>query len=188
MGIILKGFPVGSPKLFKNGLYKTGINTRSNRHKYMDKNELEKIVNYLVERGLATIKNNTDEKEAVIDYVAIFSKDENEYKDLEFIAESMGEEVDKAIRTGRTFLLKEPMKTPAGILLLIKIRKPDATRPQRGAPDFKIKDYQQFKNRYLGSNGNFTLMPRKDYEMIEIKGVDVLVYIPDKTSSERVPR
>jgi hypothetical protein len=153
----------------------------------MNKRELEKIVYYLVEQGLSAIKDNTDEKEAVIDYVAIFSKDENEYRDLEFVAESMGEEVDKeTVRTGRTFLLKEPMKTPAGILSLIKIRKPDATRPQRGAPDFKIRDYQQFKDKYLRRSGNFTLMLKKDYEMIEIKGVDVLVYIPDKTLGERM--
>ncbi|MDP3093655.1 MAG: hypothetical protein Q8N16_02720 [bacterium] len=153
----------------------------------MNKSELEKIVCYLVEQGLSAIKNNTDEKEAVIDYVAIFSKDENEYKDLELAAESIGEEVDKeTIRTGRTFLLKEPIKTPAGILSLIKIRKPDATRPQRGAPDFKIKDYQQFKEKYLRSSGNFTLILKKDYEMIEIKGVDALVYIPDRTLGERM--
>ena len=153
----------------------------------MNKNELEKIVNYIVEQGLFAIKSNTDEQEAIIDYVAIFSKDENEFKNLELVAETMGKEVDKeTAKTGKTFLLNEPLNTPAGILSLIKIRKPDATRPQRGAPDFKIKNYQLFKNKYLQSSGNFTLMTRKDYEMIEIKGVDVLVYIPNKTLSERM--
>ena len=152
----------------------------------MDKNEFEKIANYIIEQGLSTLKN-ADENNAVIDYVAIFSKDENEFKNLELVAETLGEEVDKEnAKTGRAFLLNEPLKTSAGNLSLIKVRIPDATRPQRGAPDFKIQNYQQFKEKNLQSSGNFTLMTRKDYEMIEIKGVDVLVYVPSKTLSERM--
>jgi len=155
----------------------------------MNKNDLEKIVIYLIEQGLETLKRFTDEKNPTIDYVAIFSKDENEFKNLELVAENMGHEVDKeTARTGRTFLLDQSLNTSAGVLSLIKIRKPDDTRPQRGAPDFKIQNYPQFKEKYLGSNGNFTLMPKKNYEMIEIKGVDVLVYIPDKTLGERMKK
>lgn len=147
---------------------------------------MEKILNYIIAQGLLVLKQ-TDEKNAVVDYAAIFSKDEDEFKNLELVAEAMGVEVDKeTVKTGRTFLLKQPLDTPAGKLSLIKIRKPDATRSQRGAPDFKIQNYQQFKDKYLQSSGNFTLMTRKDYEMIEIKGIDVLVYIPNKTLGERM--
>lgn len=155
----------------------------------MDKNEFEKIINYIVEQGLSTIKNNTNRKEAVIDYVSIFSKDKKEFRNLEFIVKSIGCEVDKeTMKTGRTYLLNKPLKTSAGALRLIKVRKPDPVRLQRGAPDFKIQDYQKFKDEYLQRSGNFTLMVRKDYEMIEIKGVDVLVYIPDNTLSERLSK
>jgi len=153
----------------------------------MNQNELKKIVDYIVEQGLSAIKNNTEEKQAVIDYLAIFSKDENEFKNLKLVAETMGVETDKEnIKTGKTFLLDEPIETSAGKLRLLKIRKPDATRPQRGAPDFKIPDYIQFKEKYLQTSGNFTLMARKNYEMIELKGVDVLVYIPNITLGERM--
>ena len=41
----------------------------------MDKNELKKIVNYIVEQGLFALKD-TNEKNAIIDYVAIFSKND----------------------------------------------------------------------------------------------------------------
>ena len=103
------------------------------------------------------------------------------------VAETLGEEIDKeTAKTGRTFLLNEAMETSAGKLSLIKVRLPDPARPQRGAPDFKITNYEQFKEIYLQSSGNFTLMIRKDYEMIEIKGIDVLIYIPSKTVSERM--
>ena len=152
----------------------------------MDKKEFEKIVNSIANLGLAVFEN-TDEKNPEIDYLAIFSKSEDEYKKLEKIAESLGEEMDKENhKTGRTFLLDEPMKTLAGVLTSVKVRLPDATRPQRGAPDFRVQNYQQFKEKYLQSSGNFTLMVRSDYEMIEIKGVDVLVYIPSKTLSDRI--
>lgn len=152
----------------------------------MDKNEFEKIINYIVEQGLLALKK-INEENCVIDYVAIFSKNENEFKSLELVAEKMGGEADKEnVKTGRTFLLNKSIDTSAGKLSLVKIRKPDATRPQRGAPDFKVKNYQEFKDKYLQSSGDFTLMIRKDYEMIEIKGVDVLVYIPSKTFGERI--
>lgn len=152
------------------------------------KNEgLEKIITYLVRQGLDTIKNNTDEDQVAIDYVSIFSKDDDEFKNLELVAETMGVQVDKEnIKTGKTFLLDKSIETSAGELKLVKIRIPDATRTQRGAPDFKIPNYMQFKEKYLQTSGNFTLMTRKDYEMIEIKGVDVLVYVPSKTLSERM--
>lgn len=153
----------------------------------MNKQELKKIITYLVNQGLQTIKNNTDEKQAIIDYVAIFSKDEDEFKNLNLIAQTMGPQVDKEnSKTGQTFLLDDPIETPAGKLKLIKIRIPDDTRPQRGAPDFKIPNYNEFKNKYLQTSGNFTLMIRKDFEMIEIKGIDVLVYIPNNTLGDRL--
>ena len=152
----------------------------------MDKKEFEKIINYIVEQGVETLKS-TDGKDAVIDYAAIFSKDEREFNSLMLVAETLGEEIDKeTAKTGRTFLLNEAMETSAGKLSLIKVRLPDPARPQRGAPDFKITNYEQFKEIYLQSSGNFTLMIRKDYEMIEIKGIDVLIYIPSKTVSDRM--
>jgi hypothetical protein len=155
----------------------------------MNQQDLEKILIYIVEQGLKAIKDNTVGVDAVLDYVAIFSKSENEYQEMLSIAETLGEEVDKeTIKTGHTFLLKTPLATPAGLLKLIKIRIPDPTRPQRGDSDFKIQNYQEFKDKYLQSSGNFTLMPRKEYEMIEIKGVDVLVYIPNKTLRERMKK
>jgi len=151
------------------------------------KDDLEKIINYIVNQGLAAIKEKTDETNAIIDYLAIFSKNQDEFKNLELVAKQLGEQVFKENdKTGPTFLLHKPFKTEAGSLKLLKIRLPDMTRPQRGAPDFKIDDYREFKNKWLGSSGTFTLMPRKSYEMIEMKGTDVLVYFPDKMSDDRL--
>ncbi len=153
----------------------------------MDKQGLENILGYIVKQGLETIETNTENVEATIDYVAIFTKNKSEFESLNTIAQSMGNEVDiETARTGNTYSLHEPIKTSAGLLKLIKIRFPDPTRPQRGAPDFKILNYQEFKSKYLKKGGNFTLMLKEKYEMVEIKGIDVLVYIPDNTLGERL--
>ena len=153
----------------------------------MDQNQLEKIVNYIIDQGVQAIKDNTDETSFVIDYLAIFAKDESEYQDLLQFTQGLGNEIDLAkIKTGLTFLLNKPIETKAGPLKQLKIRKPDPTRPQRGAPDFKIDNYSEFKEKYLQKSGNFTLMVKSDFEMVELKGVDVLVYFPNKLSTERI--
>jgi hypothetical protein len=153
----------------------------------MDKQNLENILHYLIKQGLETIKANTEEVESTIDYVAIFAKNKDEFDALDAEARSMGTEVDtETVVTGHTYLLSTPVKTSVGLLKFIKIRFPDPTRPQRGAPDFKVQNYQEFKNKYIRKSGNFTLMLKEKYEMIEIKGIDVLVYIPDNTLSERL--
>jgi hypothetical protein len=148
--------------------------------------KFNKIINYIAERGIEAVNANTDEFPVTIDYLSIFAKDEAEYQDLIEYTRELGKATDeKLAKTGKTIILKSPIETEAGLLKVIKIRKPDATRPQRGAPDFRVDDYQEFKSKYIMANGNFTLMLRADYEMIELKGVDVLVYFPSKLFDER---
>ncbi len=152
----------------------------------MTKQKLEEIVNYIVNQGLQAISKNTDENDSPIDYMGIFAKDESEFADIKQLLETMGSLGDKtATATGATYLLDEPLNTPAGPLKVLKIRKPDPTRPQRGAPDFRIINYPLFKERYSVDGGNFSLMLRKEYEMMELKGVDVLVYFPSQSFDER---
>jgi len=154
----------------------------------MTKQDLEKIINHIVNQGLQAISENTDEKDLLIDYIGIFSKDDNEFIDLDRLVSTLGKPGDKtATQSGSTYLLDEPLNTPAGPLKVLKVRKPDPTRPQRGAPDFQVKDYPTFKEKYFskGQNHNFSLMVRKEYEMLELKGVDVLVYFPSKSFDER---
>ena len=158
-----------------------------NNTEKMNQKDLEEIVNYIAKRGIEAIKTHTEEINPSLDYLAIFSKDEGEFKRLLQLVELLGEEIDKEVaKTGRTFLLHKPLSTSAGPLQVLKIRRPDPTRPQRGAPDFKISNYAEFKEKYLSTSGSFTLMIRKDYEMIELKGIDVLVYFPSLTLTERL--
>ncbi len=152
----------------------------------MTQQELEKIVNYIVHQAQQAILENTDEKDLPLDYMGIFSKDDAEFVGLERLLMTLGTPGDKtATTTGSTYLLEKPLDTPTGPLKVLKIRKPDPTRPQRGAPDFRVNNYSAFKEKYLSKGHNFSLMVRKKYEMMELKGVDVLVYFPSKTFDER---
>lgn len=153
----------------------------------MTKQDLEKIVNYIVDQALKAIHENTDEKDLLVDYMGIFAKDDAEFTEIEKLLRTLGKLGDKtATKSGTTILLDEPFNTPAGHLKVLKIRRPDPTRPQRGAPDFRVKDYATFKQKYFlsGQNSNFALMVRKKYEMLELKGTDVLVYFPSKVFNE----
>lgn len=152
----------------------------------MTKKDLENIIVYLVNQALEAIEKNTQERNLPVDYVAIFSKNKKEFENLTQVALSLGHEIEKqSLKTGLTILLNQPIQTPAGPLRLIKIRKPDPTRPQRGAPDFRVPDYKKFKDSYLYTSSNFALIIRKDYDMIELKGVDVLVYFPSEPLGDK---
>lgn len=68
---------------------------------------------------------------------------------------------------------------------LVKIRKTEAIKPQRGAIDFKVNNYEMFKKEYVNKEG-FTLVKKEMYEMIELSNpeFDVLVYFPSETLGE----
>lgn len=152
----------------------------------MTKQELEKIVTYIVDQGLLAIKENTNEKYLPIDYIGIFCQNDEEFIEMDNLVKTLGVLGDKtATGTGNTYLLNEPINTNAGLLKVLKVRKSDATRPQRGAPDFRVNNYQSFKEKYLSRGHNFSLITREVYELIELKGIDVLVYFPSKHFDER---
>jgi hypothetical protein len=148
----------------------------------MKREGIEQIVDYLVRHALEALDRRAEHFGAELDYVAIFSKDDQEFDELVLCVEKLGTEVDYQMRkTGVTFHLAQPIMTEFGDLKLLKIRKPDPTRPQRGAPDFVIQNYDEFKQKYLYTSGNFTLMFHTHTEMIELKGVDVLVYLKSRS-------
>lgn len=147
----------------------------------MTREQVEEIVCFLADRGVETIEKHAEGSGAIVDYVAIFARDQKEFEQMLACISPLGDEVDATMRkTGRTLKLHEPIQTNEGPVTFLKIRKPDPTRLQRGAPDFVIKDYAAFKEKYLRTSGDFTLMFHINSEMIELKGVEVLVYIKDQ--------
>lgn len=141
----------------------------------MTVDNFNRIIDYIVEKCV-DLKNKYVEEELEIDYICIFSQNQEEYDQFLELASSIGEIVDET-KTGPVFNFNSPPQTLAGIPKLLKIRIPDPTRPQRGDVDFNT-DYDNFKRKYL-DNKSFKLTKSWDgFEMIELRdeNYDVLVY------------
>ena len=116
-----------------------------------------------------------------LDYVDIFPKSEDEYKELLNQLKTLGKPVWQG-STGNTYMLEEPIETVKGVLNLLRIRTFDESKLIfRGHPDYTIKEtqYEEFKEDLL-KQGNVNLIKRTDYEMIEIwdKDFEVAIYFP----------
>ena len=146
----------------------------------MTENEFFAIIDHIVHQGGLLLERYIKDDGLSLDYVAIFSQDEEEQKQLLEIAHKLGSVVEET-KTGLTFLLSQPYKTKKGNLRLVKIRYWDKNKPFRGAPDFRVNDYTSFKEKY-GRLPNMNLIDRKEYEMLELsdKNSDILVYFPSE--------
>ena len=142
----------------------------------MNVKELEELVNYIVDEGERVKSKYLEEETGPVDYLSIFCKDEKEKNELLSLMKTEGEFIQDA-PTGPNFKLRTPIMTKSGPVPLIKIRNTDPVKRQRGAPDFRVKNYEEFKRKYLGRK-NINLIDRKTFEMIEIwdPDADVLVY------------
>jgi len=126
---------------------------------------LKKLVQEIVQQSCQLKDAHTTEKDARVNYVAIFAQSQGEYEDLLAAAKQLGLVIEQT-PTGPLFEIK-PLETVAGGLQLLKIRMPDKTRPERGDADFTVSNYNTFKKKYLGKPG-FKLIKRKKFEMIEL--------------------
>jgi len=112
------------------------------------------------------LKNkHISEKNASANYACIFCQSDEQYDSLVALAQEIGKVVEET-PTGPLFHI-QPLNTVAGKLQLLKIRKPDAARPELGDADFTITNYPEFKRKYLSQKG-FSLIVRKNFEMIEL--------------------
>lgn len=128
-------------------------------------NNLIEIINYIVDQSNKLKNRFTDVSSAPIEFACIFCQTEKEYKELTNSIESLGKIVERT-PSGFTYLLDKPIKTVAGPLRLVKIRKPDPKRPEKGDADFNT-NYKNFKKKYQGISG-FELVKRETFEMLRL--------------------
>lgn len=126
---------------------------------------MEILIQKIVKEAEILKDRYTDQKNIPVYYACIFCQSEEEY--LEFLkeAQKLGKVVEERINS--LLFRISPIETCAGKIELIRIRKPDKTRPERGDADFKVLDYLSFKEKYLKEDG-FSLILRNDSEMIEL--------------------
>ena len=141
----------------------------------MKHSEFVKMVQDIVKEAHELCDKHTTEKTAPVNYACIFAQSEEEYDTLLACAQELGTIVQEKA-SGLVFQIR-PLDTVAGKLEVLKIRKPDAKRPEQGDADFTVLGYEEFKQKVLGRK-EFTLIPREGFEMIELMDpkFDVRVY------------
>ncbi|RJQ17060.1 hypothetical protein C4573_03310 [Candidatus Woesearchaeota archaeon] len=130
------------------------------------------MVKDIVKKANSLKDTYTSEKNARVNYACVFCQNDAQY--THFVSAVKGKIIEQT-PTGPLFQI-QPVNTVAGKLQLLKIRKPDKARPELGDADFTVS-YQEFKKKYLSQKG-FSLIIRKNFEMIELKdpSFDVLAY------------
>lgn len=135
----------------------------------MNKSRLEKIMQYIVTRSVELKNKYTDEINAKVEFGDIFSRDDDEYQQLTEIINTIGKVVYPGL-TGNIYSIKKPIKTIAGNLYLVKIRKPDDKVRLRGDADFDT-NYPKLKKKYQNQS-NFELIVREKFEMLRLSDPD----------------
>jgi hypothetical protein len=130
----------------------------------MNIEEFKNLIQDIVKESGRLKDKHTDQKDASVNYAAIFCQSDKEYNDFLNLANQLGR-VFKETQTGPLFLID--LDTESGKLKLLKIRKPDETRKERGDADFTVDDYNSFKENYLSKPG-FSLIERDNFEMMEL--------------------
>lgn len=145
--------------------------------------ELKKLVQDIVASSKCLSETFTTEKNVPVNYVCVFTHTDEEFTDLIDCSKEMGE-IAHETATGPIFLIS-PISTVAGTLRILKIRKPDPKRPERGDADFTLPDYPSFKEKYSGQIG-FNVIVRPEMEMMELLNpcYNVLVYYSYPTLAE----
>ncbi len=131
----------------------------------MDVRNLRQFVQEIVKKASNLKDKHTSEKNASVNYACIFCQNDEQYDSFVTVVQKISKVVEET-PTGTLFHI-QPLNTIAGKLRLLKIRKPDATRPELGDADFTVSDYPEFKKKYLSQEG-FSLIVRKNFEMIEL--------------------
>lgn len=137
--------------------------------KTMTKLNLKNLVADVVRQSRELKNKYTDEIGARVNYACVFSQSDDEFDELKKCAGQIGKVIEET-PSGPLFHIQS-LNTISGSLKLLKIRKPDKTRPERGDTDFTVSDYRTFKNKYISQN-NFKLILREKFEMIELMDPD----------------
>ncbi|MFA6585993.1 MAG: hypothetical protein WCS86_02415 [Candidatus Paceibacterota bacterium] len=135
---------------------------------------MENLIQNIVKNAESLKNKYTDQKNIPVNYACIFCQSKEEQTNFLEEAHKLGMVIQE---TPSGPLFKISLETVAGKLQLLKIRKPDSTRQERGDADFTVVDYPSFKEKYLNKAG-FSLIQKENFEMIELyeKDNNVRVY------------
>lgn len=125
----------------------------------------EETVKYIVDKSFELKNKFTDAKDAPVEFACIFCQNEDEYRNLDRLVGEKGGIVQET-PSGKIYLLTEGIPTKAGFLRLLKVRKPDPDRKEKGDADFNIS-YAGLKAKY-SNDPRFELIKRDSFEMLRL--------------------
>ena len=143
------------------------------------------MVESIINNNLARIENDLQEIGDIqkIDFIDIFPISEEHKNSLDKEALKIGKLIKETER-GNVYLLNNPMLTKYGELSLFKVRFYDDTRLNwEAAADFVVKDRTLLENK-VDKDSRFKYLVRPDWDAIEFKTKDTLIYFLNPLASE----
>jgi hypothetical protein len=132
----------------------------------------------------ADLKNRaTDQANAPVSWCCIFTQNEADYYDLVSLFSELGTLANDT-KSGPVYVVP-PIPTIAGPVRVVKVRRPDPTKPELGDADFRIEPYEPFWLKYQDVPG-FKVIERDAFVMIELMepGSNVRVYFSNPPVEE----
>ena len=146
-------------------------------------NQLKTLVKQIIQQASELKEKHAPQFSGHVSYCAVFCQSDAEFTKFHKQALKIGKIADET-KTGPVFAIS-PINTASGPLRIVKIRRPDLTRTERGDADFGLDDYDAFKDFALARNG-FSLIERDAFEMIELvdPAFDVRAYFSNPPVEE----
>lgn len=139
----------------------------------------------IVQKNLKRIEKDLKQIEELerIDFIDIFPISEEHKKQLDEEVSKISKLLRKTER-GNVYLLNQAIKTKYGDLRCLKIRYFDETRLNwEAAADFVVKDRDILMNK-VKKDKRFSYIKRPEWDAIEFKTKDTLVYFLNPLASE----
>jgi len=143
------------------------------------------MIEELIYINLNRIENDLKEIDEIqnIDFIDLFPINEEHRKMLDNEAIKIAKIIEKTER-GNIYLLNTPIKTKYGDLKLFKVRFYDNTRTNwEAAADFVVKDRKLLEEK-VGKDSRYKYIVRPDWDAIEFKTKDTLIYFLKPLASE----
>lgn len=139
----------------------------------------------IIEKNLHRIEKDLLQIEGLqsIDFIDIFPTSEEHKKQLDNEVSKISKLLKETER-GNVYLLNEPIKTKYGELRHIKIRYYDETRLNwEAAADFVVNDRNILMNK-VGKDERYSYIKRTEWDAIEFKTNDTLIYFLNPLASK----
>lgn len=139
----------------------------------------------IIEKNLNRIEKDLLEIEGLrsIDFIDIFPKSEEHKIQLDDEVSKISKLLKKTER-GNIYLLNEPIHTNYGELKYLKIRYFDETRLNwEAAADFVVEDRDALMDK-VGKDKRYSYIKRPEWDAIEFKTENTLIYFLNPLASE----